>query len=184
MNDKTIKRNLVIERVYWNRLGVIAAGAEISRAALIRLVLRGVCEAKDPSIYLPHRAAALIDSRPKAPAPSSVPAQEVRRPVDVDDSWVCMKCYGMWTYSLAACAECGTLAPARPPPAPLGPTGKPIPSEEQARSGMEIGSDEFDVPMHWVDWEGRARSEYVACAESDLGISWGPPPEQGPVGNA
>jgi hypothetical protein len=58
MAEKTIKRNLMIERAHWTRLGVIAANAGLNRAQLVRVILGGVCDAKDPTIYLPSRAAA------------------------------------------------------------------------------------------------------------------------------
>ena len=185
--EKAKNVNLLLAPSLWKRLLAVAGPLGQSRAAFIRVVLEQAAYSKDPGAYMPRAAQAFSAvAGPSGPAAMAHPKPDVlpRKPVDVDDSWVCMKCYGMWPYSLATCAECGTLAPPRPPPAPLGPTGKPIPSEEQSRSGMEIESDEFDVPMHWVDWDGRARSEYVACAESELGISWRPPPERGPVGNA
>jgi hypothetical protein len=157
MAEKTIKRNLMIERVHWNRLGVIAANAEMTRAQLIRLVLRGVCEARDPSIYLPHRAAAFVDtsmSRQLVAAPAVAPAPKLKS----DEIWVCGKCYAVSPLDSAICIACGKA-----------PTPTPIPAQPH----------QHDIPAEWVNRYGLTVQQQESY-EENYGLDYWPP-EQAPA---
>jgi hypothetical protein len=152
MSEKTIKRNLVMERAHWNRLGVIAANAEITRAQLIRLVVRGVCEAKDPSVYLPHRAAAFLDTRPVAKPPAAIERPPTRR-LGPDEIWVCLKCFALSPLTAALCVECGA------PPVPT-----PIPGQPH----------QHDIPADWVNRYGLTVQQQERY-EENLGLDYWPP---------